>query len=165
VIILSILIGRRASDIQIAPSQNWESTMPPQCMDLWVWQSYKDLVTVIYNQSIGSVYRQKYKPQHRYYLLKMKVKGTWTIIGLVSWMFKVLCNGIDQSSILQPALWARMLVTILRLTHTTECQHSVIDFWHSILDDNWAIQQHYCTITLSATLMGKCDTDNIATTF
>jgi hypothetical protein len=48
--------------------------------------------TLRHNRAIGRLSRQNLLQQHRYYVLKMRVNGPSTTLGLVSWKILVLCG-------------------------------------------------------------------------
>ena len=62
----------------------------------------------------------------------------------------------------RPPLWAEILVTITLPTARNECQWSVNNFWSCILDNLRAMERRYPIINLSAALMGKNPSDDIA---
>jgi len=64
-----------------------------------------------------------------------------------------------------PPLQPKMLVTTLLLSPQNQSQQFVNDCCSSNLNNQTAVQRHSSMISVVAAVIGKHDTDNIATTF
>jgi len=71
-------------------------------------------------------------------------------------------NSINSQSMYWPPLWAKMLVAILLPLPRNKRQQSVNDIWSSILDHLRTMEWCSLTINLSAALMCKHASDDIA---
>jgi len=87
-----------------------------------------------------------------------------TISVLGSWIFTQLCDDINLQSKCWPPLCEKMVSRISLRPHENRRQWSVHYFWSCIMDTQSTVHWHWPIINVSAAIMGKNASDDIATT-
>jgi len=111
--------------------------------------------TLSHNRTIGRRSRRKSLRQHSYYVWKMIVNRASTTSGLATWQMQGLCGDIDPELNYRPRFQATMLSTTSSLCPEKECQRSVNDFRHCILEGRMAMWLHWSIIELPAAFPGN----------
>jgi hypothetical protein len=101
--------------------------------------------------------------QHRDFVLNTSVNGASTTFGLASWKIQGLRGDIELLSNCRPPFYVKMVATTTPLCPKNECQRSVNNFWHCILEKARVVRQHWPIIELLAAFLGKNTSDKIVT--
>jgi len=81
--------SKRESD-RVTPSfWEWASPVRQQCVVLWVRSLNSDLVTVMHNQCLGSIYMQHRQQHSEHPILRMNIAGASPIFSSAAWVIDV----------------------------------------------------------------------------
>ena len=101
--------------------------------------------------------------QHRDYVLNTSVHGASMTFGCASLKIQGLRGDLELSLNCQPPFYPKMVATTSPLCPKNECQRSVNDFRHCIMEKARDVRRHRPIIELSADILGKNTSNKIVT--
>jgi len=133
----------------------WVSREHQRFVVLEVWSLNSDLVAVMHNRHIGSLYRQKRLQHHHCPIVRLSVNGVSTIFSFASWLIYVLIGcRYPFMSYWQPS-GAKTTVTCSLPHPENEGQQSVNSFMSCISRNQGITRIIAYIIEFSTPLTGK----------
>jgi hypothetical protein len=131
------------------------STEHRQLLALHHGNSKGCVATWSHHRTIGCLSEQKLLQKHCYNVLKICVNGASTTFSLASLKMLRLCGVIHPPLNYRSPLQTNRCLTASSLCPKIECQQSVNDFRHWILECLPAMRLHWFTIERLAAFLGK----------
>jgi len=171
--VLAAFIGESESETVTAPFWQWASTARWRCLDLETTYLGSDLLTMIHNQRIGSLYGQKSKRHGHCPILEISFKresteGQWSINDC--WCCIVYNRRAVPSHLPMMKVMSAFMDNVVSVDVattwkwvSTERQQSFNDCRCCILYNPGAVLWHLLIIEVLAACVGNMDSVHVAT--